>query len=223
MQQNLVYYRLYPTILHQTFQIVYREIGNANHPYFACCLCIFQGTPNFPILCKIPLFSTKFLPRLRRMNNHLIQIVPFSSRFHRLISLLLHRFSTLLPLCWQQTEILSVLHKCEHLRPHHVHFRMPVQYQSTDSPTASAAFSSSMNHVPSPSFGMVIPFARVLCSCKIIFHSSIHFTAYRSQTAPLENCCTLVNFNGITGRSIASHQISLPYRLFHQCLLQLKC
>ena len=75
MQQNLVYHRLYPTILHQTFQIVYQKVGNANHPHFACCLCIFQGTPNFPILCKIPLFSTKFLPRLRRMNNHLIQII----------------------------------------------------------------------------------------------------------------------------------------------------
>ena len=75
VQEDLIDHGLYAARTEQVFKIVFQKIGHANDLNLACRLCIFQRTPDLFVFFIISLLHSKLVPRLGRMNDHLVKVV----------------------------------------------------------------------------------------------------------------------------------------------------
>ena len=91
VEQDLVDHGLYAAAGQQIFQIVLQKVRYTDDLNLSCRLCILQRTPNLLVFFKITLFHPKFIPRLRRVNDHLVEIGKphlfqrFVNRLHRCV------------------------------------------------------------------------------------------------------------------------------------------
>lgn len=75
VQQDLVDHRLYAAVREQIFKVVAQKVRHADDLDLALALRILERAPDGFIFFRIALFHAKLVPRLGRVDDHLVKVV----------------------------------------------------------------------------------------------------------------------------------------------------
>ena len=75
MEQDLVDHRLYAAVGEQIFKVVAQKVRHADDSDLALALRILERAPDGFIFFRIALFHAELVPRLGRVDDHLVKVV----------------------------------------------------------------------------------------------------------------------------------------------------
>ena len=75
VQQDLVDHRLYAAVGEQIFKVVAQKVRHADDSDLALALRILERAPDGFVFFRIALFHAKLVPRLGRVDDHLVKVV----------------------------------------------------------------------------------------------------------------------------------------------------